>query len=141
VKTSLGFEKFGKVGYISETKIADFVSYLEKGKIMATRCRRCGKLYFPPRADCPNDFSADMIWEELSGNCKLLTYTTAHFAPTGFQEDLPYILALAQCEEGVRVYARLSKDIDENQIRIGMDLKLTPVQLPNGRVTYELKKP
>jgi hypothetical protein len=139
VKT-LGFEKFGKIGYISETKIADFVSYLEKGKIMATRCRRCGRLYFPPRADCPNDLSTDMKWEELSGKCKLLTYTTAHFAPTGFQEDLPYILALAQCEEGVKVYARLSKNTDENKIHIGMDLKLTPVRLPNGRITYELKK-
>jgi hypothetical protein len=137
----LGFEKFGKISYISETKVADFVDYLERGKIMATRCRRCGQLYFPPRADCPNDLSADMKWEELSGKCKLLTYTTAHFAPTGFQEDVPYILALAQCEEGVKVYARLSKDLNEDEIRIGMDLKLAPVRLPNGKVVYEFRKP
>jgi hypothetical protein len=137
----LGFEKFGKISYISETKVADFVDYLERGKIMATRCRRCGQLYFPPRADCPNDLSADMKWEELSEKCKLLTYTTAHFAPTGFQEDVPYILALAQCEEGVKVYARLSKDLNEDEIRIGMDLKLAPVRLPNGKVVYEFRKP
>jgi len=136
----MSFEKFGKIGYISETKVADFVKYLEKGKIMATRCRRCGQLYFPPRADCPSDLSTDMTWEELSGRCKLLTFTTAYFAPTGFQEDLPYILALARCEEGVNVYARLNKDINENEIHIGMDLKLTPLRLPNGRVTYEFKK-
>jgi hypothetical protein len=136
----VGFEKFGKVGYISETKVADFIDYLEKGKIMATRCRRCGRLYFPPRADCPNDLSEDMRWEELSGKCKLLTYTTAYFAPTGFQEDVPYILALAQCEEGVKVYARLSKDLVEDEIQIGMNLKLVPVKLPNGKVTYEFRK-
>lgn len=136
----MGFEKFGKVGYISETKVADFIDYLEKGKIMATRCRRCGRLYFPPRADCPNDLSEDMRWEELSGKCKLLTYTTAYFAPTGFQEDVPYILALAQCEEGVKVYARLSKDLVEDEIQIGMNLKLVPVKLPNGKVTYEFRK-
>ena len=136
----MSFEKFGKMSYISETKVADFVKHLEKGKIMATRCRRCGQLYFPPRADCPNDLSTDMTWEELSGRCKLLTYTTAHFAPTGFQEDLPYTLALARCEEDVNVYARLSKDINENEMCIDMDLKLTPLRLPNGRITYELKK-
>ena len=136
----MSFDKFGKMSYISETKVADFVKYLEEGKIMATRCHRCGRLYFPPRADCLNDLSTDMTWEELSGRCKLLTYTTAHFAPTGFQRDLPYTLALAHCEEGVNVYARLNKEINENEIYIGMDLKLTPLRLPNGRITYELKK-
>ncbi len=136
----MSFEKFGKIGYISETKVADFVEYLEKGRIMATRCRKCGQLFFPPRADCPDDLSTDMAWKELNGRCKLLTYTTAYFAPTGFQEDLPYTLALARCEEGVNVYARLNKDINEKEVHIGMDLRLTPLKLPNGRITYEFKK-
>jgi len=136
----MSFSKFGKIGYVSETKVADFVKHLEKGKIMATRCRKCGQLYFPPRADCPNDLSTDMTWEELSGRCRLLTYTTAHFAPTGFQKDLPYTLALARCEEGVNVYARLNKDINEDEVHIGVDLKLTSLRLPDGRITYEFKK-
>jgi len=136
----VSFSKFGKISYISETKVADFVKCLEEGKITATRCSRCGKLYFPPRADCPDDLSMDMTWEELSGRCKLLTYTTAHFAPTGFEDDVPYTIALAHCEEGVNVYALLSKDIKENEICIGMDLQLMPLRLPNGRITYELKK-
>ena len=136
----MSFGKFGKIGYVSETKVANFVEYLEQGKIMATRCSRCGKLYFPPRADCPDDLSTDMKWQQLSGRCKLLTYTTAHFAPSGFQDALPYTIALAQCEENVKVYALLSNDINEKEIRIGMDLRLTPLRLPNGRITYELKK-
>jgi len=136
----VSFGKFGKISYISETKVADFVRYLEEGKIMATRCSKCGKLYFPPRADCPDDLSTDMMWEEFSGRCKLLTYTTAHFAPTGFEDDVPYTIALAHCEEGVNAYALLSKDIKENEIYIDMDLQLTPLRLPNGKITYELKK-
>jgi len=136
----VGFGKFGKIGYVSETKVADFVKYLEEGKIMATRCSKCGKLYFPPRADCPDDLSMDMTWEELSGRCKLLTYTTAHFAPTGFQDDVPYTIALAQCEEGTKVYALLSKDTNGKEIHIGMNLRLMPLRLPDGRITYELKK-
>ena len=136
----MSFGKFGKISYISETKAADFVQYLEEGKIMATRCSRCGKLYFPPRTDCPDDLSTDMTWEPLNGRCKLLTYTTAHFAPTGFEDNVPYTIALARCEEGVNVYALLSKDIKENEIRIGMDLQLTSLRLPNGKITYELKK-
>jgi len=136
----MSFAKFGKISFMSETKVADFAKYLEKGKIMATRCSKCGKLYFPPRADCPDDLSTDMTWEELSGRCRLLTYTTAHFAPAGFEDDVPYTIALAHCEEGVNVYALLSKDMKENEIQMGMDLQLTPLQLPNGKITYELKK-
>jgi len=136
----VSFGKFGKIGYVSETKVAIFVKYLEEGKIMATRCSRCGKLYFPPRADCPDDLSTDMTWQQLSGKCRLLTYTTAHFAPSGFQDDLPYTIALAQCEEGVKVYALLSKSMNEKEIHIGMDLQLTSLRLSNGRITYELKK-
>ncbi|MCS7115659.1 MAG: Zn-ribbon domain-containing OB-fold protein [Candidatus Bathyarchaeota archaeon] len=108
---------------------------------MATRCRRCGRLYFPPRAGCPNDFSEDMMWESLSGKCRLLTYTTLFFAPTGFEDDVPYTLALAKLEEGGRVYTRLSKDIKEDEIKIGMELKLVPIKLPNGKLSYELRKP
>ncbi|UCG45594.1 MAG: Zn-ribbon domain-containing OB-fold protein, partial [Candidatus Bathyarchaeota archaeon] len=126
----MSFGEFGKVSYVSETKIGDFVKYLKKGKIMATRCSRCGRLYFPPRADCPDDLSSDMTWQQLSGRCKLLTYTTAYFAPTGFKEDLPYTLALAECDEGVRVFALLSKDLKEKEIHSGMDLRLAPLQLP-----------
>ena len=137
----MSFGKFGKIGYISETKVADFVKYLEEGKIMATRCSMCGRLYFPPRADCPEDLTTDMTWQRLSGKCKLLTYTTAHFAPTGFQDDLPYTIGLAEDREGVKVYALLSKEINEKEIRIGMDLQLTPLRLASGRITYELKKP
>src|SRR6266700_1819757 len=52
---SLGFEKFGRFGYVSQTKINPLLSYLEKGQIAATRCKKCGRTYFPPRAECLDD--------------------------------------------------------------------------------------
>jgi hypothetical protein len=137
----MSFERFGKISYTRETKVADFVKHLEEGRIMATRCKGCGKLYFPPRADCANCLSSEMEWTELGGKGKLITYTTAFFAPVGFEGEAPYTLALAELDEGVRVFTRLSKDIREDEIKIGMDLKLVPIRLPNDRITYELRKP
>ncbi|MGD8565394.1 MAG: Zn-ribbon domain-containing OB-fold protein [Candidatus Bathyarchaeota archaeon] len=136
----MSFNRFGKISYISETKVSDFVDYLKDGKIMATRCNRCGRLYFPPRADCPDDLYSDMRWEQLSGKCRLLTFTTAYFAPTGFEEDAPYTIALAKCEEGVKVYALLNKAIKIDELSVGMDLVLTPLQLVDNRITYQLVK-
>jgi hypothetical protein len=134
----LSFEKFGEISYISETKVADFVKHLEEGKIVATKCKKCGRLYFPPRADCTECLSGEIEWIPLSGRGKLITYTTAYFAPAGF--EAPYTLALAELEEGVRVFARMGKDVKEDEVKIGMKVKLVPVKLPNGRITYELRR-
>ena len=134
----MGFEKFGEISYITETTILDFVKHLEEGQIAATRCKACGKLYFPPRVDCIDCLSSDVEWIPLSGRGKLITYTTAYFAPAGF--EAPYTLALAELEEGVRVFTRISKDVKQDGIELGMNVKLVPIGLADERITYELRK-
>jgi len=136
----VGFERFGKVNYTAETKVKDFVDHLKRGKIAATQCRTCKKVYFPPRMDCSNCLSTgNMNWREIDNEWTLLTYTTAHFAPAGFEEDTPYILAIAESVEGLKALARLSKDVSENQVKPGMKLRLVPVKLPQDRMVYEFR--
>ena len=48
----MGFERFGRISFTAQTKVAAFVEYLEKGEVVASRCPTCGARYFPPRADC-----------------------------------------------------------------------------------------
>jgi len=136
----MSFARFGKASYVAETKVEDFMKYLEQGKIVGSKCKNCKRVYFPPRADC-DCLSGETEWIELSGMCKLVTYTTVHFAPSSFRYDVPYVLAVAQFEEGPTVFAPLSKDIKEEEIKIGMQLKLTPVKLLGDRVIYELRMP
>jgi uncharacterized OB-fold protein len=135
----MGFENFGVVSFTAETKASDFVSYLEKGKVMATRCRKCGTNYFPPRMDCPKCVGSDIEWFEIKGNGRLVTYTIVNYGPTGFENDAPYTLAIADFD-GVRVFGRLNKDIKESDIKPGMSLKVLPVKLPGDRIGYEFQK-
>jgi uncharacterized OB-fold protein len=135
----VSFENFGVVNFTTETKASDFLSYLEKGKVMATRCRRCGTNYFPPRMDCPKCVGSDVEWFEIKGNGKLLTYTVVNYGPTGFEEDAPYALAIADFD-GMRVFGRLSKSLKESDIKPGMGVKVLPVKLPGGRIGYEFQK-
>ena len=137
----MSFEKFGKVNFVKETKLHDFIRFLEDGKIAATKCKKCKKLHFPPRADCDSCQSNEMEWVTLSDKCKLIIYTNVHFAPPRFRYDCPYPLALAQFQEGLRVFAPLSKEIKEEEIKIGMDLKLTVTKLIGDKIIYELRKP
>jgi len=43
-----GIEKFGVVDFMAETKAADFIAYLEQGRLMYTRCKKCNRSYFSP---------------------------------------------------------------------------------------------
>ena len=137
----MGIENFGTVSFTAETKAADFVTYLEQGKVMATRCRKCGTSYFPPKLDCPKCSSSDVEWFEIKGNGKLLTYAVVNYGPTGFENDAPYTLAIADFADGLRMFGRLSRDIEESDIRIGMSVKVAPVKLADGKISYEFQKP
>ena len=136
----MSFGRFGKISYVAETKLQDFMKFLEEGKIMASRCKKCNRIYFPPRADC-DCMSGEPEWVELSGSCKLVTFTIVHFAPTSFKGDIPYALGVAQLEEGPTVFAPLSKNVRFDEIRIEMQLKLVPLKLEDDRIIYELRKP
>jgi len=135
----MGFENFGTVSFTAEAKAADFITYLEAGRVMATRCRKCGVSYFPPKADCPRCLSSDVEWFEVKGKGKLNTYTKVNYGPTGFEADTPYTLALGEFD-GVQILARLSRDIEAKDIKVGMSLTVSPVKLPNNRIAYEFRK-
>lgn len=133
------FSKFGTVSFTSITKVNDFIDYLENGKIAGTRCKSCGLAFFPPRADCHQCLSSDMEWFEVSGTGKLVSYSKLEYAPVGFGDDLPYCIALLDYGE-YKVFARLDKDIQEDEIKIGMEMKTVVNELPNGQLNYVFKK-
>ena len=136
----MGFEKFGIVSYTVETKVTDFVTYLEQGKVMATRCRKCGTSYFPPRMDCSKCLLTDMEWFEIKGNGRLATYSIVNYGPAGFEDKVPYALAVGEFEDGIKILGFLSRDIEESDIKVGMGVKVVPVKLPDDRVSYEFQK-
>jgi hypothetical protein len=135
----MDFANFGVVSFTSQAKVAPFVDYLEKGKLMATRCEKCKRSFFPPRLDCPNCVSGEIEWFEISGIGTLLSFTVVNYGPSGFENDTPYALGIAKFEEGVKVLGRISKDVDPADIKVGMKVKLTPTKIDGGRVAYEMK--
>jgi len=135
----VGFERFGAVSFTAQTKVDRFVDLLDEGQVAGTECKGCGKKHFPPRADCSECFSSDMEWFEISGPGKLVSFSTLMYAPTGFEDYLPYAIALADFGE-VKVFGWMSKDLEEEDMEIGMDVKVAPVKLPGEKVSYEFKK-
>lgn len=135
----MGFEKFGKHGYVSHAKVAPIVDYLKKGELAGTKCLECDSLYFPPKADCPKCRSTKFDWVPLNENCKLITFTEVFFAPPEFQKETPYLLGLAELEEGPRVFAPIDSRIARDYLKPGALLALHPSTNENGAF-YQLEK-
>ena len=133
------FKKFGTVSFTAITKTNDFVDYLENGQVMGTRCTDCGTAFFPPRADCHQCLSSNTEWFEITGVGKLVTYSKLEFAPIGFQEDVPYCIALLDYGD-FKVFGRIAGDVPEEEIKVGMELKTAVNTLPSGQLNYVFQK-
>jgi uncharacterized OB-fold protein len=133
----MGFERFGVVSYTKETKVAEFVKFLENGKVVGTACKKCGTKYFPPKADCPQCLSSISDWFEIDGQGRLITYAVVNYGPVGFEDKAPYILGIADFGDGLQALAPLNRDIKQDEIKIGMILKIKPIQLTGNKISYE----
>jgi len=135
----MGFSKFGRRSFTSQTKVDVFVDYLEKGEVRGTQCKSCGTKFFPPQADCNNCLSNEMDWFKIEGVGTLLTFTRQGFAPTGFDKDVPYTTALAEFD-GVKVFGRMNGDIPEDEVVVGMNVGVQTLQYDDGQLSYEFTK-
>jgi uncharacterized OB-fold protein len=133
------FKKFGTVSFTAITKTNDFIDYLEQGKVMGTRCKDCGGAFFPPRADCYQCLTSNMDWFEVSDHGKLVTYSKLEFAPVGFEEDVPYCIALLDYGD-YKVFGRIASDVPEHEIEVGMQMKAVVNKTANGQLNYVFQK-
>ena len=133
------FKKFGTVSFTSITKTNDFIDFLEGGKVMGTRCKDCGQMFFPPRVDCYKCLASNVEWFEVSGKGKLLTYSELKFAPVGFQDDVPYCIALLDYGK-YKIFGRIAKDVPENEIEVGMEMKTVVNKTSNEQLNYVFEK-
>lgn len=133
------FQKFGTVSFTSISKVNDFIDYLAQGKVMGTRCKKCGTKHFPPVADCAECLSSDVEWFEVTGTGSLISFSKLIYGPVGFEDDLPYSIALLDYGD-YKVFGRIAKDIPDEDLSIGMAMRTEPVTLPNGQLSYVFAK-
>ena len=133
------FSRFGTVSFTSTSRVNGFIDKLEEGKVSGTRCKECGIKYFPPRADCCKCFSSDMDWFDVDGAGKLVTYSKLEYAPIGFENDLPYCIAVVDFGE-YKVFGRISSNVKDEDIKAGMPLKAVVNHLPGGQLNYVFEK-
>ncbi len=123
----MDFGKFGIKSFTAETKVKDFVAYLEQGKVMATRCKGCGNLSFPPKMDCTKCGTEEVEWVEVKEPGTISTFTTVFYGPAGFEKETPYTIAIADFPEGVQMMGHIDKSLATENVKVGMKVKVRPV--------------
>jgi len=96
------------------------------GELLIHQCKDCGNKMFPPRLYCTNCMSQNIEWVKASGKGKIHTYSVAYeYPPTRVARFLsvPYIIALVDLEEGVRMITTIV-DCQTEDVRIGLDVEV-----------------
>ena len=117
-------------------KTLKFWDGLKEGKVYATQCRSCGKVFFPPNGDCSACLSSDVEWVEIGGEAEVEAFTHVIIRPTTFQQFKPYTVAIGKLKEGIKVFAWLTGS-KLSEIKIGMKVKLIARISQEGNPTYE----
>ena len=111
-----------------------------RGQLLIQKCDRCNEFQFYPRGICANCWSEDIRWVTASGKGTVWTYTVTYQNRTpGFAEDVPYVLALVELEEGVRMFTNIV-ECQPRDVSIGMPVEVTFVQA-NNQISVPYFKP
>ena len=109
------------------------------GELRVRRCGKCGTLCRCAHAWCPNCWSDDLGWQVASGTGRVSHFSVVHQAPSpAFAADTPYVLALVELEEGVRIMSNVV-ECDPASVHVGMPVTVTFEQ--RGDVSLPMFRP
>ena len=102
------------------------------------RCDACGRFIFYPRGVCPHCLSDNLSWRPAQGTGEVHAFTIVHRHPNpAFAGDIPYVVALIELDEGVRMMSNLvGVAADPAEVKVGM-----PVEVTYEAVTDEVTLP
>lgn len=130
--------KFGYTSWLPQTDLVlRFIEALRNGKLLGTKCKKCGARYVPPRSRCKCS-SVEMEWYEAPTRGKMLTYTLVTYPPESMNKYAPYILAIAKLEDDARLLAHITGVTPKN-LRIGLPIQVVPHQISEDKIAYKFK--
>ncbi|MCS7011750.1 MAG: Zn-ribbon domain-containing OB-fold protein [Anaerolineales bacterium] len=99
----------------------------QRYNLVGTTCVHCNEKFFPPRQICPRCGQTEMKPYTFSGRGEVYSFTTIYEPPDGYEENVPYTVALVRLEEGTLVTAQLT-DLD-GAPEIGMPVEMVTRRL------------
>lgn len=117
-----------------------------EGRLLAQRCKGCGRLRFPPKVVCPHCLAREAAWEQLSGRGSVFSYTVfRRLYHPGFAGEMPYAVALVELDEGPRILSNIVNTDPEvvhcgMRVRVRFERATDEITLPKFEPTGEENK-
>lgn len=99
----------------------------KRHELVLQRCKECGTHQWYPKPWCIDCGSRDLPWTKVSGRGKVYSFTTIRQVvqnSTGFEAELPFVLAVIELDEGPRMVTQLV-GVKPEDAAIGMSVTVT----------------
>jgi hypothetical protein len=115
----------------------------ERYRLLGVKCETCGKYYFPKRSVCPKCRRKGKLVEfKYSGKGKIYSFTEVTAPPEGFEDQVPYVLAIIELDEGAKLTAQIV-DVHKKDVKIGSRVeqvfRMIQKDDPEGLIHYGFK--
>ena len=95
------------------------------GILKIQKCSKCDMNIFYPRLYCPSCGSKEIEWIEALGTGNVYSFTIVeNNAPSAFIVDMPYVVAVVELDEGIRM---LTNIINCNLEQLTCDMRVKVV--------------
>jgi hypothetical protein len=116
---------------------ATFWRAASEERLLIQQCGDCGGKQFVPRSWCSYCGADEVEWIESAGDGEVYSFTVIRRAPAypAFEEEIPYVVAYVELDEGVRVCTNVV-GCEPEDVEIG-----TPVSVTFDHVSDDVALP
>lgn len=115
----------------------------ERYNLLGTQCQTCGKNYFPQRKVCPTcRRKGKLVEAKMPETGTILSYSQVFVAPSGFEHDTPYFLAVVELDNKATLLTQIV-DSKAEAVKEGAKVELVFRKIyedsPEGAIAYGYK--
>ena len=127
-----------------ESIITEFYKNLGKGKILGSKCGKCGYFAFPPKLGCQKCGAHKMKLKKICGDGTLFFYSSGNLPPMKFVKYHPYAYGVVELKEGPAFLTQIEGVSVKNVQEIEKENMLMPrkvkAKVKAGRMKAKFKK-
>jgi len=100
------------------------ISLRDKKKILGVKCKKCDKVFVPPRQTCERCFeNISNNWVELSDTGEIVNFTVVRYTAKHLPRKAPFVLALIKLDGADTPVTHIVEGIAPDDVKIGLKVK------------------
>ena len=113
---------------------------MKQHRLVFQKCKTCNLIIHRPRAMCPRCNGMDMGWAPSTGKGHIYSWVNFVYVNAAYPGiKVPYIVAIAEMQEGVRLIANMH-DVTSEEIFVGMPVEVVFEDIADDLTLPRFKK-